>query len=293
MGGVPGLWPGFWNDPAVQTGLVPFALALGLAAVLQALGAGRVMGLALGAGFLAAYALFEGVVPFPPPAAKQKIFYLVAFGLAVGLLIDLMKRPPWLARGAVIAFPLACALWFAWRRLGGNMDLGFAASLLGLWAGGAVLLARLERVGEAQGALSAGILLIAAALGAAGVAMLGASITLALSAGAVAAAAGGLALWAYLALVLKGHSSPFGTAAVLGGGGALVALAGVMALYTPQVGKLPLALILLCLFADQAAQRVGLGGGVMARVGGPVVLAALASVPALAAVGLAYLMKVS
>ena len=293
MGGMPGLWPGFWNDPAVQTGLVPFAVALGLAALLHALGAGRVMGLALGAGFLAAYALFEGVVPFPPPAAKQKVFYLVAFGMATGLLIDLAQRPAWLTRGAVIAFPLACALWFAWRRLGGGLDLGFAASLIGLWAGGAMLLARLERLGESQGALTAGILLAAAALGAAGVAMLGASITLALSAGAVAAAAGGLALWAYLALVLGGRASPFGITAVLGGGGALVALAGVMALYTPQVAKIPLALVLLCLFADRAAERIGLGGGMLARLGGPVVLAALASVPALAAIGLAYLMKVS
>ena len=291
----PGLWPGFWDDPAVQTGLVPFALAFGLAAVLQALGAGRVMELALGAGFLAAYALFEGVAPFPPPAAKQKVFYLVAFGLAAGLLIDLAKRPAWLTRGAVIAFPLACALWFAWRRLGGSLDgsldPGFAASLLGLWAGGALLLARLERVGESQGAVTAGILLIAAALGAVGVAMLGASITLALSAGAVAAAAGGLVLWSYLVSILKGRTVPFGTAAVLGGGGALVALAGVLALYTPQAAKIPLALLLLCLFADQAAQRASLGSGLLARLGGPVVLAALACVPALAAVGLAYLMK--
>ncbi len=297
LGGLPAPWPGFWSDPAVQTGLVPFALALALAALAGALGVGRVASLALGIGFLSAYALFEGVAPFPPPAAKQKLFYLVAFGVVAGLAIDLLNRPAWLSRAAVVAFPLACALWFAWRRLGGSMelgDLGFAASLLGLWAGGALLLFRLDRVGQAQGAVPAGILLIAAALGAFGVSILGASITLALSAGAAAAAAGGLTLWGYLVWIVKGRASPFGAAAVLGGGGALVALAGIMVLYTPGIGKIPLVLLLLCLFADQAAQTIGqgigLGGSALGRAAGPIVLAALAAVPALAAIGLAYLM---
>lgn len=293
LGGLPGPWPGFWTDPAVQTGLVPFVLALALAALAGAFGAGRIAGLALGIGFLAAYALFEGVASFPPPAAKQKLFYLVAFGAGAGLAIDLLNRPVWLSRAAVVAFPLGCALWFAWRRLGGSMDLGFAASLLGLWAGGALLLLCLDRLGQTQGAVPAGIVLVAAALGAAGVSMLGASITLALSAGAVAAAAGGLTLWSYAVWIAGGRAGPFGAAAVLGGGGALVALAGVMVLYTPGIGKVPLALLLLCLFADQAAQRIGQGaglGGALGRAAGPIVLAALAAVPALAAVGLAYLM---
>lgn len=284
-----GLEPAVLNDPAVQTGLAPFLVALVVGMALRALGGERVMGVALGLGFLAAYALLEGVPTFPPPASKQKVFYLAAFGLAAGLAIDLARRPAWLGQAAAVAYPLACALWFAWRRLGGTPDIAFLATLAGLWAGGAVFLVRLGRVGEGEGALDAGIVLVAAALGAAGVAMLGASITLALSSAAVAAAAGGLALWDYIAWGARGARRPFGAAALLGGGGALVALAGVMALYTPQVSKAALALVVLVPFADRAARHIALGSGALARLTGPVALGAVAAVPALAAVGLAYL----
>ncbi len=279
------------NDPAVQVGLAPFAVSLVLGLLVQVLGAARVMGLALGAGFLVAYVLFEGVPDFPPPAAKQKVFYLAAIGLGAGLVLDLLNRPAWVTRGAIVVFPLGCALWFAWRRLGGGADLMFLLTLAGFWAGAALFLNRLARLGEQEGLPGAGAVLIAAALGAAAVAMLGNSITLALLAGAVAAAAGGLTLWSYGPWVLKGQAGAFGATALLGGGGALVALAGVMALYVPQVSKTALALVILTSFAGPAARQFSLGSGPVARAGGPVVLGGLAAVPALAALGLAYLMQ--
>ena len=215
--------------------------------------------------------------------------YLATGGLAVGLALDLLRRPRWLVRGAVIAFPLVCALWMAWRRLGGSPDFAVLATLAGIWAGGALLLARLAHVGERDGAVSAGVSLVAAALGAAGVAMLGASITLALLAVAVAAAAGGLLLWDFAAFAARGQRRPVDTAAVLGGGGALVALAGVMALFTPQVVKPALALVPLAAFADIVARQLRLSPGIAGRIIGPVALGAVAAVPALAAVGMAYL----
>ena len=202
----------------------------------------------------------------------------------------MLNRPVWLSRGAVVVFPLACALWFAWRRLGGSPDIEFLATLAGLWAIGALFLDRLAQIGEQDGALNAGIPLIAAALGAAVVSMQGASITLALLSGAVAAAAGGLALTDFAVWVARGRRRPFGAAAVLGGGGALVALAGIMALYTPQISKPALALLLLVVFADRAARRLSLGSALAARIGEPLALGALTAVAAFAAIGLAYLM---
>jgi len=283
--------PEWLSDPAVQVGLAPFAVALALGLAAQAFGAARFMGLAIGAGFLVAYGLFEGVADFPPPASKQKVFYLVAFGLAAGLAIDLAGRSVWVARAAIVGFPLACALWLAWRRLGGDPSLDFLAALAGYWIGAAIFLARLAQLGAREGPACAGAVLIAAALAASGVAALGSSISLALLAAAVAAATGGATLWSYGAWLLKGQAGAFGQAALLGGGGALVALAGVMTLYAPQTSKVALVLIVLVAFADLAVRPLSGGTGMLARASRPVIHGVLAAIPALAALGLATLMQ--
>ncbi len=279
----------------IQIGFVPLAVAFGLAAFIRIIGGPergpRLMGIAALVGFLLAYTLSEGVPGFPPSAAAQKLFYLVLLGGAAGFALDLAGRPPQLQRTARMIFPGLALLWLAWQQLAAGVALGELATLAALWAGGALVLWRLERAETQSGGLSATLLLVVGALGTAGIAMLGASPTVASLARALAAAAGGLALWGYCIWLVKTARGPFGATALLGGGGALLGLAYTLALASPQASRAALVVLLLVFFADMAAGRIRLGNSLYSRALGPALFAALAAVPALAALGVATLMS--
>ena len=278
----------------IQIGLVPLAVAFGLAAFVRIIGGPergpRLMGIAALVGFLLAYVLSEGVPAFPPLAA-QKVFYLAAFGGAAGFALDLVGRPPQPQRTARMIFPGLALLWLAWQQLAAGVALGELATLAALWGGGALVLWRLERAETQGGGLSATLMLVVAALGTAGIAGLGSSPTVASLAGGLAAAAGGLALWGYCIWLVKAARGPFGATTQFGGGGALLGLAYALVLFAPQVSRVALLILLLVFFADMAAGRIRLGNSLHSRALGPALFAALAAVPALAAIGVATLMS--
>ena len=80
------------NDPLGQGVAVPFLVALFVAAWMRMGGgaafAARFGALGIGAGFLVAFALVQGIQPFPPPGSIAKTFYIVAAGIALGLVAD-------------------------------------------------------------------------------------------------------------------------------------------------------------------------------------------------------------
>lgn len=268
--------------------VVPFLVALIVALAVGLMrGASRFSGVAAGVGFLVAYALFEGVPAVPPPAAKQKVFYLAGGGLVLGAAFDALAARRSVLVAAAMAFAVACVAWLGWRRILAGPDVAFALLLAGAAAGGAVFLAGLARARVAQDAVGAEVMLVVAALTAAVIAMEGSSISLALLSGAVGAATGGLALRDYLTLLLRDRRRPASGALVLGAGGALVALGGVMILYAPQVNKLALIVVALIPLIGAPASRVFSGGGRWARAAAPLGLALVAAVPALAALALA------
>ena len=279
----------------IQIGFVPVAVAFGLAAFVRIIGGPergpRLMGIAVLIGFLLAYTLSEGVPGFPPNAATQKVFYLVLLGGVAGFALDLADRPPQLQRTARMTFPGLALLWLAWQQLAAGVALGELATLAALWGGGALVLWRLERAETQGGGLSATLLLVVGALGTAGVAMLGSSPTVTSLAQALAAAAGGLALWGYGIWLIKAARGPFGATALLGGGGALLGLAYTLALVSPQASRAALVVSTLIFFADSAASRIRLGNTLHSRALGPALFATLAAVPALAALGVATLMS--
>lgn len=283
------------DDPIVQIGLVPLAVAFGLAAFIRIIGGPergpRLMGIAAIIGFLLAYVLLQGVPAFPPAAATQKLFYLVLLAGGAGFALDLTGRTASLQRSLRIVFPGLALLWLAWRQLAAGVALAELATLAALWAGGALVFWRLERAETEGGGLSAALMLIVAALGVAGVATLGSSPNPAQLAGALAAAAGGVALWGYGVWLAKATRGPFGATTQFGGGGALLGLAYILVLFTPQASRLALIVLLLVFFADLAAGRIRLGNSLRGRAFGPILFAALAAVPALAALGVATLVS--
>lgn len=279
------------QNPLFQAVAAPLLASLAVAALLRpVLGARQATALGLGvaAGFLTAYILMEGLPPFPPPASKQKLFWLVAFGGAAGLILDLAgagRRWRW---AALIVLPLGGLVWYAWRQLGAGPEAGLLLSLGLLAAGAIVFLGALEIAGERDGPLAACVPMVVSGAAASGVALLGSSISLALLGAALAAAAGAAAAWLYLGLLTGRGEGGYGATLLLAGSAPLVALSGVLGLYTPQLSRPALALLALVPVAGALA-----GGWLRRRGGGDLRLAPLlqglaAAVPAVLALAVAW-----
>lgn len=296
------------DDPVFQAFIAPFSVAFAITAVSRVIG-GRFAVLLAGLGVvvaaLAGYVLLEGAPAWPAATAKQKLFVLTALGAALGLLLDARGRPRALERSTIVLFPAACLLWLDWRNIAGGPDAMRILTLLLLWLGSVAALSQFARLSAGSAsAVSAGILLAAAAVGVLVVADIGvvaalmgdavmadagASISLALLAAAVAAAVGGFAVWWFAATVLADRRDQAGATLVFGAGGAMLLIADILVLFTPKASWLALLPLLLVPVVDLAARNLRLGQGRAAQIAEPVILAALAAVPVLAAAGLSFM----
>ena len=240
-------------------------------------------------GFLLAYLAIEALPMLPPPTAKQKVFYLVIIAAAAGLVLDRLDRPALVERACLLLYPVVALVWLAWRPLQAGPDAALIAELVVLWVVSVIVLVRLAAA-SGSGALRPGPLVVVAAVGAAVVALLGASASLAQLTAAVAAALGGLLSVAFAARLL-GRATPyaFGATGVLGLGGALLGLAYIMVLFTPDISRPALAVLILVFVTDLVPHRFARLRGALRRAAGPVVLTALALVPAVIAIAVAWL----
>lgn len=260
--------------------LVPFLVAAVGAGVVRLIGGpGRgaaLAGLALPLGFLAAWLLMRGVPGWPPRSAAAQVPFVALIGLLVGAAVTAASAK----RGVVLAVAAAFALlavWSAlgWPRGGGWQPLLKAALLAGIWL---VALVRLE--GRPAKEPVAAVMLAMLALGI-GVVAATAGDALARPAFALAAATAGFLAWNWFG------GAPFLGSALLGGGGAAMALAGAVAL-GGRASPLALAVLLLILFADGTASRLPSGSGLVRQAVQPLLLALLCLLPIGLAFGLAH-----
>lgn len=276
--------PLFLADPVIQSSLLPLAVALAFAGLLRlAGGPGRgayLAGAAIGFGFIAAYAAIVGLPQFPPRGSVQKIFYLASAGLALGFALDLARNPRPAVLAALAAFPSLSLWWLAAPRLQGLGDGGQWLRLGVLVVAALVVLLRLHR--RSDDGLTAPVMLFAAALGTGAIALLGASASISQSAFALAAALGGFMVWNWPRCRFR-----FGSAALFGGGGVLVMLAGQMVFFT-RANADALSLLLIVFFADLAMARIRTGPGVVGGALRPVILGLICMIPVVLAVAFAY-----
>lgn len=271
------------DHPAIQSGVLPLAIAILLTGAIRlALGAGRgpqAAGAAVGIAFLAGYAAVRGLPAWPPVQAIEKLAYLAAAALAVGLLLDLLRAGATAVRIiGVIALVAAIAWVFeAQVRQADPKALIYPALLA---AGGALALWRVA--GQRAQGVAPAVTVIVAALGLAGVALVSASLSIAQLAGALAAAVGGFALWSWPVARF-----PFAASGVCAALIPLIALAALATLLT-KAPAWALAPLLLVFFADLLS-RLPAGSGRWREALQPVYLAILAALPAALAVGLAML----
>lgn len=268
------------NDLLVQTAVLPLLVAAAAAGLLRFAGRRAAAGGVL-AGFILAYLLIVGLPALPPPSAMGKLFWAAVLGLALGLGADLAGLAPRRA-GLLVGAWLALALaWLALPRLTAATGLGQTLLVLTLLAVTAVPV--LRRGAAGQGATTPGVVLLALALAVGGTAFAGASASAAQLAFALAAATGGLLLWNWP--VERHHWGAAGQAAF----GVVVLLAAVLAFFTDARAEVLLA-VLPALFAERLRNRLPLPHTATGRAVGTVALGAIAAVPAIAAVGIAFLL---
>jgi len=263
--------------PAVTSGFIPLAVAFVLTGLVVLLGRGRAQVLAAtstGMALLVSALLVLGAPPWPPLAATQKLIYLLAGGIVLGVVLGgggSRRAALWVAA----LWLLAAGLWLAWPQV----ERGELTRLapLALWFPVTwMLLWRVDQAGA--GDLRGVVMLLALALGLAGVAFVGGSLVLAQLAGASAAALGGFALWNWPRPRLH-----FGATGILAMGTALAAIAALLLLLT-AVSPWALLVLVPIFFLDTPSGGLPGSRGPWAAALTPVWLALLAAVPIIAAV---------
>ena len=256
-----------FDDPMVQAGVAPFAVALAVAALLALLRKPGLPWLALVAGLLTTLALTTGI-GFTPLSASRKVLLLVLLAPLAGLALDLSGlRHKALAPALAVALGLASAWVFqsvlarAEGAQGWLHGLGvgaFVALMVGLTL-------RLRHDGQATGAATLGLGLAVAVS-----AVLSASIGTLMNGMALAAAGGALLLLQFL------RASPLvagWTGALTTGVAAALFAAGTFMLAELRWPALALLLLVpvvagLPLFADRAPRLrtalLGLSAGAAA-----------------------------
>jgi hypothetical protein len=230
--------------------LQPVALPFALAAL--AAYAGRfwlgpryavpVAALAQVAGFLIAYLVLLGPLSWPPVMAREKIAFVAAFGVLLGLLLLLLPRWSDTLQALTLAWPVAIVAWLA---LPGALALAtlLPAALLALF--GAAMIGPLA--GARQRNPRQVLMLLAALLGLAGIALFGHTLSLAGLALALAASLAGV--------LLAARSLALANAALIGPSGSALALAGTLSLYG-SASRPALLLLALVFAADHLAHRL-------------------------------------
>lgn len=272
------------DSPLTQSATLPLAVSLVACGLVRLIGGPSrgplVASVAVSIGFLAAYLTISGVPPFPPRASSQKLAYLTLAGAGLGLVLDSLRLDRGPSRGTMLVALGLGVGWLAWPKLR-SFEPAIVLTVSAVWIGTATVLVRLYAV-RARGSDGA-MLLLVAALGLAAVSFLGRSASYAQLAAALAAATGGFMLWNWPVARF-----PFAAAGVLGAGGAFGAMATNVLLYT-KASPIALALLLSAFFVDVLADRVPLPPGRFGQSLRPIVLAALASIPLAASIGVGVL----
>ncbi len=270
------------DQPLVQSVFVPLVAAFAVA------GAGRLSrglartilcGAAIALGFLAAYTAIFGPPAILPRSAGQKVAGLAVLAIVAGALVDAIRLGPATRRALLLVAAATGLLWLLspLLRAPDAINLLRAAGALVL---GLLIVWRASEI--APDPQAAGPILVVAGVGLAGVALLGASVSLAQLAAALGAAAGGFMLWNWPV-----RRDSFEAAALLGGYGILAALITQGMAYT-RMNPAALAVLACVIFAERIAKRAFPRASPQSA-SFALAVAAAALVPAAAAIALAYI----
>ena len=208
----------------------------------------------MAAGLLMAFVQLRGIPSLPPNSASEKLFYLMTLAVLIGVALDLLGSPPLIGRLAFVLFPAICLAWFSLRPLLARPDVGLLIKLALMWAGAAIVLWQTCVTTARGGALAGAIIILATAVGAAGVAAVAPFIGVTLLCASIAAVTGALALWAYGERLLVSAPVTIGATSLLGAAGGLVATVLLLVLFTASVSTPGATLLIAVPFAVLVAE---------------------------------------
>lgn len=270
----------FLDQPMLRAIWPALLAALVLAGLFGRVGGIRAAGIAVPVGFLVSAWVLVGLPEWPPASAQGRMLYSVAVLGLLGFVFDLLRLDGAALR-SMIALALAAALvWVAFpvvQRLDWfDMGIVFLIAILA-----ASLLPTLQ--GGAEAGPEAAAVLAVLSVGVAALAILGGSASTAEMAGALAAGFLGWALWCWP----RPRFAP-GAAFLMGGGGAVALLVASFVLFGS--GEAWAFLVLPFSFAaPRFARALPLPRGAVGQALLPILVALIAAIPALAAIGIASL----
>ena len=236
----------------------------------------RAAGSAIALAFIVAHLSILGWPLLPPGSSLQKIVYIAAIGLLLGVALDfLIDRVA--IRPLALIWPGLIVAWLGWQRLLGFEALDLARLIL-VWLAGALIFDRLLALRDAD--IVAPTMVLVAGLGASAIAFIGAAASLSQLAAAVAAATGGFLLWNW-----PKRRYPFSTSALFGAASALFGVGATMVLFT-RASPLALAILLGIFVAGSIRARLPLADR---PVWGPIAFGLAAAVPMLLAIATALI----
>jgi hypothetical protein len=274
------------NDLLVQSAFVPFAVSVAAAGIIR-LVAGSTSGPAMAGaavivGFITGFVLLFGAPMAWPASATQKLFFIAIVGGIFGLALDLSREARHITLFVSALTPVLPLLWLGWPRVT-DASWGDIATLAVIaLAGGGVLTELYGR--HAQPAESAVKLLIGA-MTLAMLALVGTAASYAQLCAVLTAAMAGFLFWLWPLARCR-----FAASAVFGPGLLFVAMVGAVATFT-SVSRPALGLLLPIFYADRALGRFDTGIHRLNQALKPMLLAVIALIPAIAAVGLAHLLN--
>lgn len=261
------------DNPVVQAGVAPFLVALVVAAIL---GRSRLLGLAIGAGFLTTVALVMGL-SFESLTSVRKMVLVGLLATLAVLVLELAKLQPKMRVRVVLAVLAgAAAVWVLLRVL---LQQPLAGALLTAAAAAIYLALLSDSTTAASGdSVRASAAALMSGLGAGALALLGASAMLAQIGIAVGAASGAT----LLVQMIAGRRAPAGWTLALPASLA-AGLVGLLAVFT---GELRWYCLLPTLAVSWAVRLVPAGARAVWLTA--IMASAAALVPMLFAVGLAW-----
>ena len=268
------------NDPFIQSSALPLVLSVLAVGLLRLAGGRRLAVAGIAVTFIAVFALVVGVPALPPPSSMGKLFWSAVAGLLIGAAADTMGLRGRPASTLVALWLVASLGWIAYPALDSLLSgLTFALLLaVAAW----VAFGRLPSRSDSPAAPAAVLLGLSLAVG--GTALIGSSASVAQLALGLAAATGGFLLWNW---PVERHAWGVTGQAALG---FVVLLAGVLSLFTQaQAGVLLLALP--AVLADRLRAVLPIPETGVGRAAGTAAVTVLAVLPALIAIGAAYLLS--
>ncbi|SDF67880.1 hypothetical protein [Thalassobaculum litoreum] len=277
------------TDPLIATLAVPVLVTVAVAVLLRLIGGAgtgaRTAAFGIPVGLIVAVALLPGLAPTPPVTVMEKLVWLAAAGGLIGILIEMVTQTRFISALAAFFWPFLAVVWTSGIDVtavisGETPAHQFPYRVFEVSAVAGLIVGRMHQIAEVELCAPVALIVIAAGLGAVGLAT-GPGYAWAIGLPLAAAGLG------WVVCNWPNRRLPFGAPGEIGGSAVAIALAAVM-VYQARVPVVLVLLVLSALAIEPLARRfVATNALTKSEAVRPIALAGILALPAALAVVLA------